>query len=47
MSDNLSFFKNNHRLSIMVRSLEKMNEAKKDRIFQKATEFIENKTKTR
>jgi len=46
MSDNLSFFKNNHRLSIMVRSLEKMNETKKDRIFQKATEFIENKTKT-
>ena len=44
MSDNLSFFKSNHRLSILVRSLDKMNKIKKDMIFEKATEFIENKT---
>ena len=44
MSDNLSFFKSNHRLSILVRSLDKMNKVKKDLIFEKATEFIESKT---
>jgi len=44
MSDNLSFFKSNHRLSILVRSLDKMNKVKKDTIFQKATKFIESKT---
>ena len=44
MSDNLSFFKSNHRLSILVRSLDKMNKVKKDMIFEKATEFIESKT---
>ena len=44
MSDNLSFFKSNHRLSILVRSLDKMNKVKKDIIFEKATEFIESKT---
>jgi len=44
MSDNLSFFKSNHRLSILVRSLDKMNKDKKDIIFEKATEFIESKT---
>ena len=44
MSDNLSFFKSNHRLSILVRSLDKMNKIKKDMIFEKATEFIESKT---
>jgi len=44
MSDNLSFFKSNHRLSILVRSLDKMNKVKKDIIFQKATKFIESKT---
>ena len=44
MSDNLSFFKSNHRLSILVRSLDKMNKVKKDIIFDKATEFIESKT---
>ena len=44
MSDNLSFFKSNHRLSILVRSLDKMNKVKKDTIFEKATGFIESKT---
>ena len=44
MSDNLSFFKSNHRLSILVKSLDKMNKDKKDIIFEKATEFIESKT---
>ena len=44
MSDNLSFFKSNHRLSILVRSLDKMNKVKKDMIFEKATEFIKSKT---
>ena len=44
MSDNLSFFKSNHRLSILARSLDKMNKVKKDMIFEKATEFIESKT---
>jgi len=44
MSDNLSFFKSNHRLSILVRSLDKMNKVKKDIIFQKATKFMESKT---
>ena len=45
MSDNISFFKSNPRLAILVKSLERMNEDRKDMIFKKALNFIENKTK--
>ena len=44
MSDNLSFFKTNPRLSILVKSVERMNEDRKNMIFEKATNFIDNKT---
>ncbi len=43
MSDNLSFFKTNPRLSILVKSVERMNEDRKNMIFEKATNFIDNK----
>ena len=44
MSDNLSFFKTNPRLSILVKSVERMKEDRKNMIFEKATNFIDNKT---
>ena len=44
MSDNLSFFKSNPRLAILVKSLERMNEDRKKDIFEKANHFIEKKT---
>ena len=44
MSDNISFFKTNPRLSILVKSVERMNEDRKNMIFEKATNFIDNKT---
>ena len=45
MSDNISFFKSNPRLAILVKSLERMNKERKDMIFKKALNFIERKTK--
>ena len=45
MSDNISFFKSNPRLAILVKSLERMNKDRKDMIFKKALNFIESKTK--
>ena len=45
MSDNISFFKSNPRLAILVKSLERMNKDRKDMIFKKALDFIESKTK--
>ncbi len=44
MSDNISFFKSNPRLAILVKSLERMNENRKKMIFEKANHFIEKKT---
>ena len=44
MSDNISFFKSNPRLAILVKSLERMNKERKNIIFEKANHFIENKT---
>ena len=44
MNDNISFFKSNPRLAILVKSLERMNEHRKIKIFEKANHFIENKT---
>ena len=44
MSDNISFFKSNPRLAILVKSLERMNENRKKMIFEKANDFIEKKT---
>ena len=44
MSDNISFFKSNPRLAILVKSLERMNEDRKQSIFEKANDFIEKKT---
>ena len=41
---NLNFFKSNPRLSIMTRSLEKMNKDRKKDIFKKAENFIEENT---
>ena len=41
---NLNFFKSNPRLSIMTRSLEKMNKDRKKDIFKKAESFIEENT---
>ena len=46
MNDNLSFFKTNPRLSILIKSLDRMNKDKKNLIFEKASIFIENKTST-
>jgi deoxyribodipyrimidine photolyase-related protein len=46
MNDNLSFFKTNPRLSILIKSLERMDKDKKNSIFEKASIFIENKTST-
>ena len=42
--DIISFFKSNPRLAILVKSLERMNEDKKLKIFEKANHFIDNKT---
>ena len=44
MSDNVSFFKSNPRLAILVKSLERMKNERKELIFQKAINFINNKT---
>ena len=44
MSNNISFFKSNQRLAILVKSLERMNENRKKMIFEKANDFIEKKT---
>ena len=44
MNDNISFFKSNPRLSILVGSLERMNSDRKELIFDKATNFIEKMT---
>jgi hypothetical protein len=45
MNDNISHFKSNPRLSILVSSLERMNIDRKTLIFNKASEFIEKMTK--
>ena len=44
IDDNISFFKTNPRLSILIKSLEKMNPERKSFIFEKANKFIKNKT---
>jgi hypothetical protein len=44
MDDNVSFFKSNPRLAILVISLEKMNTDRKELIFGKANDFINTKT---
>ena len=44
MNDNIAFFKSNPRLAILVKSLERMNEDRKQMIFEKANDFIERKT---
>ena len=44
MSDNISFFKSNPRLAILVKSLERMNRERKELIFSKAINFINTKT---
>ena len=44
MSDNISFFKSNPRLAILVKSLERINNNRKEIIFDKANNFINNKT---
>ena len=45
LSDNMSHFKSNPRLSILVGSLERMNIDRKTLIFDKASNFITNMTK--
>ena len=44
INDNISFFKTNPRLSILIKSLERMNPERKSFIFEKANHFIKNKT---
>jgi deoxyribodipyrimidine photolyase-related protein len=44
INNNIKFFESNPRLSVMTRSLEKMNKDRKKLIFQKAEEFIESNT---
>ena len=44
MSDNITFFKSNPRLAILVKSLERMSEDRKKIIFEKANRFIKKKT---
>ncbi len=44
MKDNIAFFKSNPRLAILVKSLERMNENRKQIIFEKGNDFIEKKT---
>ncbi len=44
MNDNIAFFKSNPRLAILVNSLDRMNEDRKQMIFDKANDFIEKKT---
>ena len=44
MNDNVSFFKSNPRLAILVKSLERMNTDRKELIFGKANDFIITKT---
>ena len=44
MNDNISFFKGNPRLSILIKSLERMDNVRKEFIFEQANNFIDNKT---
>jgi len=44
MNDNISFFKGNPRLSILIKSLERMDNGRKEFIFKQAINFINNKT---
>ena len=44
MNDNVSFFKSNPRLAILVKSLERMKNERKELIFGKAIDFINSKT---
>ena len=44
MKDNIAFFKSNPRLAILVKSLKRMNENRKQIIFEKGNDFIEKKT---
>ncbi|MGY9058497.1 MAG: cryptochrome/photolyase family protein [Candidatus Puniceispirillales bacterium] len=44
MNDNISFFKGNPRLSILIKSLERMDNERKEFIFKQANNFIANKT---
>ena len=44
MNDNISFFKGNPRLSILIKSLERMDNGRKEFIFEQANNFIDNKT---
>ena len=44
MNDNISFFKRNPRLSILIKSLERMDNERKEFIFKQANNFIANKT---
>ncbi len=44
MSENISFFKSNPRLAILVKSLERMNIDRKELIFSKAIDFINTRT---
>ena len=44
IEDNIAFFKKNPRLSILTRSIEKMNNDRKTLIFEAAKNFINNKT---
>ena len=44
MSENISFFKSNPRLAILVKSLERMNIDRKELIFAKAIDFINTRT---
>jgi deoxyribodipyrimidine photolyase-related protein len=44
MNDNISFFKGNPRLSILIKSLERMDDGRKEFIFEQANNFIDNKT---
>ena len=44
MSENISFFKSNPRLAILVKSLDRMNIHRKELIFAKAIDFINTRT---
>ena len=45
MEDNIDFFRSNPRLSIIPRSLDKMNPERKKKIFKEANNFFETFTK--
>ena len=45
MEDNIDFFRSNPRLSIIPRSLDKMNPERKKKIFKEANNFFETLTK--